>query len=260
MPGDPLIRASGPARVDVPRLCRTTFADVANAAGGGRGPRRDVYRVADRRGRRTASGLRASRRRLGAAVERAAVEVLTTRTALRRLVLSDMGWPYVVLRLGVADADHTGSAHAPLLQRCSTTSRWARSRRAHQGRLRAGRRPAAVAFLKLIQPPGPMVTAPIPTRRRPLATAIATAVAAAQPRPPSTSWLMSTTGTNRTDPAWTTYAPTGRPRRWTAVTVGGSPVVTPLGARCATDSRPSAFMTAGPRCTAPCRAPRSPGR
>ncbi len=44
----------------------------------------------------------------------AAVEVLTTRTALRRII-SDMGWPYLVLRLGVADPDHAGPAHTPRL-------------------------------------------------------------------------------------------------------------------------------------------------
>jgi nitroreductase len=54
--------------------------------------------------------------RLGASVLplSAAVEVLTTRTALRRLI-SDMGWPYLVLRLGVAEPDHAGPAHAPRL-------------------------------------------------------------------------------------------------------------------------------------------------
>lgn len=44
----------------------------------------------------------------------AAVEVLTTRTALRSLI-SNMGWPYLVLRLGVADADHAGPAHGSRL-------------------------------------------------------------------------------------------------------------------------------------------------
>lgn len=54
--------------------------------------------------------------RLGASVLplSAAVEVLTTRTALRRLI-SDMGWPYLVLRLGAADPDHAGPAHTPRL-------------------------------------------------------------------------------------------------------------------------------------------------
>jgi nitroreductase len=41
-----------------------------------------------------------------------AVEVPTTRAALRRL-LSGMGWPYLVLRLGVADPEHAGPAHTP---------------------------------------------------------------------------------------------------------------------------------------------------
>ncbi|HET9518725.1 MAG TPA: nitroreductase family protein [Actinoplanes sp.] len=49
----------------------------------------------------------------------AAVEVLTTRTTLRRLI-SDLGWPYLVLRLGVADAEHgyrdgAGPAHTERL-------------------------------------------------------------------------------------------------------------------------------------------------
>jgi nitroreductase len=44
----------------------------------------------------------------------AAVEVLATRVALRRL-LSDYAWPLLVLRLGVADAEHAGPAHTPRL-------------------------------------------------------------------------------------------------------------------------------------------------
>ncbi|WP_433221444.1 hypothetical protein ACQP00_20655 [Dactylosporangium sp. CS-047395] len=34
--------------------------------------------------------------------------------ALRRM-LGDVGWPYLVLRLGVADPDHAGPPHAPRL-------------------------------------------------------------------------------------------------------------------------------------------------
>lgn len=54
--------------------------------------------------------------RLGASVLplSAVVEVATTRTALRRLI-ADLGWPYPVLRLGIADPDHAGPAHAPRL-------------------------------------------------------------------------------------------------------------------------------------------------
>jgi nitroreductase len=44
----------------------------------------------------------------------AAVEVPTTRMALRRLI-ADLGWPYVVVRLGIADPDHAGPPHAPRL-------------------------------------------------------------------------------------------------------------------------------------------------
>jgi nitroreductase len=44
----------------------------------------------------------------------AVVEVTVTRTALRRLV-ADMGWPYLVLRLGSADPDHAGPAGTPRL-------------------------------------------------------------------------------------------------------------------------------------------------
>jgi len=42
----------------------------------------------------------------------AAVEVPETRRSLRRM-LSDLGEPYLVLRLGVADPDHAGPAHTP---------------------------------------------------------------------------------------------------------------------------------------------------
>jgi nitroreductase len=54
--------------------------------------------------------------RLGASVLplSAAVEVDVTRSALRRLV-AGLGWPYLVLRLGVADPEHAGPAHAPRL-------------------------------------------------------------------------------------------------------------------------------------------------
>jgi nitroreductase len=44
----------------------------------------------------------------------AAVEVDATRNALRHM-LSDLGEPYLVLRLGVADADHAGPPHTPRL-------------------------------------------------------------------------------------------------------------------------------------------------
>jgi nitroreductase len=44
----------------------------------------------------------------------AVVEVTVTRAALRRLV-ADMGWPYLVLRLGSADPDHAGPAGTPRL-------------------------------------------------------------------------------------------------------------------------------------------------
>lgn len=40
------------------------------------------------------------------------IEVAVTREALRRLV-NGMGWPYLVLRLGIADPDHAGPAHTP---------------------------------------------------------------------------------------------------------------------------------------------------
>jgi nitroreductase len=42
------------------------------------------------------------------------IEVLTTRTVLRRMV-AGMGWPYLVLRIGIADPDHSGPAHTPRL-------------------------------------------------------------------------------------------------------------------------------------------------
>ena len=44
----------------------------------------------------------------------AAVEVPVTRQALRRLV-SGLGWPYLVLRLGIADPVHAGAPPAPRL-------------------------------------------------------------------------------------------------------------------------------------------------
>jgi nitroreductase len=43
-----------------------------------------------------------------------AIEVVRTRQALRRL-LSEVGCPYLVLRLGYADPDHAGPPHAPRL-------------------------------------------------------------------------------------------------------------------------------------------------
>ncbi|GAA2574973.1 NAD(P)H nitroreductase [Dactylosporangium fulvum] len=42
------------------------------------------------------------------------VELVFTRQALRRM-LSDTGYPYLVLRLGIADADHAGPPHTPRL-------------------------------------------------------------------------------------------------------------------------------------------------
>jgi nitroreductase len=44
----------------------------------------------------------------------AAVEVPVTRAVLRRLV-AEMGWPYLVLRLGLADPDHAGPGGTPRL-------------------------------------------------------------------------------------------------------------------------------------------------
>lgn len=44
----------------------------------------------------------------------AAVEVADTRAALRHL-LSDLGYPILVLRLGIADPDHPGPPHTPRL-------------------------------------------------------------------------------------------------------------------------------------------------
>jgi hypothetical protein len=44
----------------------------------------------------------------------AAVEVIDTRQALRRL-LSGLGEPFLALRLGIADPDHAGPAHPPRL-------------------------------------------------------------------------------------------------------------------------------------------------
>jgi nitroreductase len=58
----------------------------------------------------TAAGLGASLLPLSAVVE-----VAITRTALRRL-LADLGWPYLVVRLGYADPDHAGPAHTPRLE------------------------------------------------------------------------------------------------------------------------------------------------
>ncbi|MER7276202.1 nitroreductase family protein [Dactylosporangium sp. NPDC000244] len=42
------------------------------------------------------------------------VELEFTRAALRRM-LGDVGWPYLVLRLGVADPEHAGPPHTPRL-------------------------------------------------------------------------------------------------------------------------------------------------
>jgi nitroreductase len=44
----------------------------------------------------------------------AAVEVTRTRQVLRRL-LSNIGYPYLVLRVGLADPDHAGAPHTPRL-------------------------------------------------------------------------------------------------------------------------------------------------
>jgi hypothetical protein len=44
----------------------------------------------------------------------ATIEVETTRQATRRL-LSDVGYPYLVLRLGTIDPDDPGPAQAPRL-------------------------------------------------------------------------------------------------------------------------------------------------
>jgi hypothetical protein len=44
----------------------------------------------------------------------AAVEVIHTRHVLRRL-LGDVGYPYLVLRIGFADPDHAGPPHTPRL-------------------------------------------------------------------------------------------------------------------------------------------------
>ncbi|GAB1692644.1 Acg family FMN-binding oxidoreductase [Krasilnikovia sp. M28-CT-15] len=54
--------------------------------------------------------------RLGASVLplSAVVEVPVTRAALRRAI-ADLGWPYLVLRIGIADPDHIGAAHPPRL-------------------------------------------------------------------------------------------------------------------------------------------------
>ncbi|GAB1646320.1 Acg family FMN-binding oxidoreductase [Krasilnikovia sp. MM14-A1259] len=54
--------------------------------------------------------------RLGASVLplSAVIEVPVTRTALRRAI-DELGWPYLVLRIGVADPDHTGAVHPPRL-------------------------------------------------------------------------------------------------------------------------------------------------
>ena len=43
-----------------------------------------------------------------------AVEVIETRLALRRM-LADVGEPFLVLRLGLADPDHAGPSHTPRL-------------------------------------------------------------------------------------------------------------------------------------------------
>ncbi|GIH19201.1 Acg family FMN-binding oxidoreductase [Rugosimonospora africana] len=52
----------------------------------------------------------------------AATEVPATRLALRRL-LADLGEPYLVLRLGVADPDHAGAPHTPRLRADQTIER-----------------------------------------------------------------------------------------------------------------------------------------
>ncbi|RZU53552.1 hypothetical protein EV385_5481 [Krasilnikovia cinnamomea] len=54
--------------------------------------------------------------RLGASVLplSAVIEVPVTRTALRRAI-DDLGWPFLVLRIGIADPDHPGAAHPPRL-------------------------------------------------------------------------------------------------------------------------------------------------
>ena len=59
--------------------------------------------------------------RLGASVLplSGVIEVPVTREALRR-VLSGKGWPYLVLRLGVADPEHAGPAHTPRLPATQT--------------------------------------------------------------------------------------------------------------------------------------------
>lgn len=44
----------------------------------------------------------------------AVIEVAVTRVALRRLLVG-LGWPYLVLWLGIADPDHAGPANAPRL-------------------------------------------------------------------------------------------------------------------------------------------------
>ena len=50
----------------------------------------------------------------GAAALSAAIEGDATRSALRRLI-SGFGWPYLVLRLGIADPEHAGPALTPRL-------------------------------------------------------------------------------------------------------------------------------------------------
>jgi hypothetical protein len=42
----------------------------------------------------------------------AAVEVRTTREALRA-VIAGMGWPHIAMRLGIADPAHVGPPHTP---------------------------------------------------------------------------------------------------------------------------------------------------
>jgi hypothetical protein len=52
----------------------------------------------------------------------ATVEVATTRSTLRRL-LSDLGVPFLVLRLGLADPEHAGAPHPPRLPARQTIQR-----------------------------------------------------------------------------------------------------------------------------------------
>ncbi|GAA3285787.1 nitroreductase [Dactylosporangium vinaceum] len=49
------------------------------------------------------------------------VELDFTRVALRRM-LGDVGWPYLVLRLGIADPEHAGPPHTPRLPASAVVS------------------------------------------------------------------------------------------------------------------------------------------